>query len=449
MLVYTLWLARACIIVTPPRETRETKPASVALSFRLLDHLFSLQENQLLFQRLEREPNSRLEHRRLQIRREEGITSRIVIKLTTSCTTRVTRGSLWAVDVMDPEGMSRKILNVTDMQHWMSCPAYQDYMSFLRQLNDAAKSCYDLLDRSHFVVTDPLLLAVESLLSKTLSALVNEIEPLESDTTQRFGNKSFRVWYESMTEGVDYFFNEDQKEFFSEEDVKEMSPYLTDSFGNRQRIDYGTGHEMNFIIFLMGLFRLKLPSTTLDRRPSSASTASSSCGDASSSSDAQQQPIITPSTKSKEVALCLSRQILIVFSESYLPLVRKIQLRYTLEPAGSHGVYSLDDFQFLPFVWGSSQLSHHPRIEPSNFPEKEEAEQYSSGFMFHAAIKFIHDVKNGPFAEHSNQLWNISAVEGWEKINRGLLKMYADEVLHKFPVVQHLVFGPRIFRWSN
>lgn len=37
-------------------------------------------------------------------------------------------------------------------------------------------------------------------------------------------------------------------------------------------------------------------------------------------------------------------------------------------------------------------------------------------------------MKTGPFAEHSNQLWNISAVPTWSKVNQGLIRMYKAEV---------------------
>ncbi len=38
--------------------------------------------------------------------------------------------------------------------------------------------------------------------------------------------------------------------------ASEVARYLSASFGDRQRIDYGTGHELNFICFLFVTFEL-------------------------------------------------------------------------------------------------------------------------------------------------------------------------------------------------
>lgn len=48
--------------------------------------------------------------------------------------------------------------------------------------------------------------------------------------------------------------------------------------------------------------------------------------------------------------------------------------------------------------------------------------------MFLRCIQHINIVKTGPFAEHSNQLWGISGLPSWSKINEGLIRMYKAEV---------------------
>ncbi|XP_060074322.1 serine/threonine-protein phosphatase 2A activator-like [Ylistrum balloti] len=181
--------------------------------------------------------------------------------------------------------------------------------------------------------------------------------------------------------------------------VPEIIVYLQEGIGNNTRIDYGTGHELSFVAFLCCLFKIG----------------------ALQEADA--------------VAVALQ-----VF-QRYLLLVRKLQQTYRMEPAGSQGVWSLDDHQFVPFIWGSSQLLDHKRILPKSFVNPDIFQNFDKDYMFLGCIKYIDSVKTGPFAEHSNQLWNISGVKAWQKVNSGLIKMYKAEVLAKFPVIQHFLFG--------
>lgn len=65
--------------------------------------------------------------------------------------------------------------------------------------------------------------------------------------------------------------------------------------------------------------------------------------------------------------------------------------------------------------------------------------------MFLGCIRYINEVKSGPFAEHSNQLWSISGVPSWSKINNGLIKMYKVEVSFYRSVINQNIFLVHIF----
>ena len=47
--------------------------------------------------------------------------------------------------------------------------------------------------------------------------------------------------------------------------VEEIKVYLLDSFGNPTRIDYGTGHEMAFVMFLACCFKIGVLDPEKDR----------------------------------------------------------------------------------------------------------------------------------------------------------------------------------------
>jgi len=148
----------------------------------------------------------------------------------------------------------------------------------------------------------------------------------------------------------------------------------------------------------------------------------------------------------------------------YLKVIRRLILNYNLEPAGSHGVWGLDDHSFLPYILGSAQLSRPLTSEteptplegstpnaprPSDAAKAEIAENYRNSWMYFSAVAFINDVKKGPFWEHSPILFDVSGIrDGWGKINKGMIKMFNAEVLSKFPVVQHFPFGS-LFSWDT
>jgi serine/threonine-protein phosphatase 2A activator len=141
----------------------------------------------------------------------------------------------------------------------------------------------------------------------------------------RFGNPSFRNWFDKASEDLPGVL----AGLVPEDYVTEVSTYLLNSFGDRTRIDYGTGHEANFVCFLLCLYKLKILN------------------------------------QEDNVAIVLA-----VFWR-YIMVMRQLQHLYWLEPAGSHGVWGLDDYHFLPFLFGSGQLHGMSEFtRPSAFAPK-------------------------------------------------------------------------------
>jgi serine/threonine-protein phosphatase 2A activator len=71
----------------------------------------------------------------------------------------------------------------------------------------------------------------------------------------RYGNPAFRAWFDSMQAVAPELVYSILGDDLGPATI-ELVPYFLDSFGNRSRIDYGTGHETTFMMFLYCLFSL-------------------------------------------------------------------------------------------------------------------------------------------------------------------------------------------------
>lgn len=230
----------------------------------------------------------------------------------------------------------------------------------------------------------------------------------------------------------------------------ELAPYLVESFGNPWRIDYGTGHELAFLTFLYCLRQLGLIAAPLSSAQQAALQAQNAAAAAAAAAPADTGASAPASDASDDrVAV-----VLVVFRR-YVALMRSLQRTYRLEPAGSHGVWGLDDYCFLPFLFGASQYvvaPSDPRAQSVPSPDAIHDEALRSAEaidnMFMEAVAFTVSVKGQRLAEHSPMLNDISGIGCWEKIAAGLVRMYYAEVLGKRPVVQLLVFGS-LFPWDG
>jgi serine/threonine-protein phosphatase 2A activator len=271
-------------------------------------------------------------------------------------------------DFTDPEVPSKRIKHEEDMRTLPQTQAYLILDHFIKELNQAVmgKRCSDLNETN----LNPIIVKCIEILD-TCEQLLDEYPTSNVQPgLSRYGNLAFRDWFGRICKESDGF----MQSILSEQGqlswkAKELSAYFKESFGNRTRIDYGTGHEAAFAAFMCCLARLNLVS------------------------------------KNDGFALVAK-----LFTR-YLKLMRHVQLYYKLEPAGSHGVWGLDDYYFLPFLWGSSQLiGNDLGLKPSSIHDHTTIVSNENDYLYLAAIGFITQVKKGPFAEHSPMLNDIRYV---------------------------------------
>ncbi|KAI8635628.1 phosphotyrosyl phosphatase activator [Xylariaceae sp. FL1651] len=340
---------------------------------------------------------------------------------------------------------SKQISDGPDVAKFLTSKAYRDIGIFVLQLNramcprkskgeDGKDKIQTFLINSEFE-TQPVesVRRLQQMLAK-IESFIDEAPPDQGP--RRFGNTSFRTWYQLLEKRATSLLEEHLPESVlrfgsggsrgEATATDELMAYLLGAFGSAQRLDYGTGHELSFLAFLGCLWKL---GAFKDGNPD---------GD-------------------------IERSIVLGVFEPYLRVVRRLILTYTLEPAGSHGVWGLDDHSFQPYIYGSAQLTRAiteseamptegsllRAPKPSSIVNAERVDEERKRNMYFAAIGFINDVKKGPFWEHSPILFDISGIkDGWGKINKGMVKMFNAEVLSKFPVVQHFPFGS-LFSWDQ
>lgn len=297
---------------------------------------------------------------------------------------------------------TKRICDEKTLAHFISSsPAYNLMIRFIEKICVSIKG--QIIQRTGS--DNPIVHKFVLLLDK-ISELVKQAPPLSQP--MRFGNKAFRIFHESLSSRCDEFLT---VAGVLDNDLRDqLRPYLLDSFGNPVRIDYGTGHEVAFLAFVFILL--------------------------------------------ESGYMCWDVSVALVLFPKYLELVRLITTQYSMEPAGSHGVWGLDDYHFLPFLFGAAQLIGHEedmyrpceilqRLTPSSSPQPSMMLEYCVSHILKTKCR------NASFSEVSPILYDLlRRLDNWTLVCYGLMQMYKAEVLHKKPVMQHFYFS-HYLPWSE
>ena len=138
---------------------------------------------------------------------------------------------------------TRLLVTPHDLELFQASPTYSLLLHFVTDLNNS------VLNRpSSFPAhISPLVASLLDILDK-VAALIPEFPPEEAEGS-RFGNKSFVSFYDAVWERSAEW-HKGILDSLPEGAIPEVTRYFCEAFGNRTRIDYGSGHELNFIAWM-------------------------------------------------------------------------------------------------------------------------------------------------------------------------------------------------------
>ena len=93
-------------------------------------------------------------------------------------------------------------------------------------------------------------------------------------------------------------------------------------------------------------------------------------------------------------------------------------------------------------MFGSAQLIQQ-KVEVKAIFNEETVKELSQDYMYMRMLRNIYEVKsfglvtNSPFISEIHMKPEMT----WEKINNGMVRHFSNEILGKWPVIQHFWFG--------
>jgi serine/threonine-protein phosphatase 2A activator len=188
---------------------------------------------------------------------------------------------------------SKAVSAPADVHRFVRSETYREIVSFATELQRAATS-QPLPSEAGVDGAVPMSTACAQAVEMlgAMEGWVDEIPALPQG--MRYGNLAFKQWHGRLVQELPVLLGILLPENLHPA-IVELAPYLETSFGDPQRIDYGTGHEAAFAAWMLAMVKVA----------------------------------VFPPSDMPALALRLFPR--------YLRAMRRLQLVYKLEPAGSHG----------------------------------------------------------------------------------------------------------------